>query len=172
MSHKVLSVLWLIATPSSAQLSPQSPALQAPQSLLEPLGMPTLSPFSAALAADITSWGIFVFNTLPSTHTRELNPLPCHRLSEQRTFPSEQLSQFISINLGCAVLSCVQLCTTLWTVACQAPLSMDFSRQEYQSSLPFPPPGDLPDTRIKSVSLAFAELAGGFYHCATWEAPI
>ena len=36
--------------------------------------------------------------------------------------------------------SCVQLCATLWTVACQAPLSMRFSRQEYRSGLPFPSP--------------------------------
>ena len=37
--------------------------------------------------------------------------------------------------------SCVQLFTTLWTVAHQAPLTMGFSRQEYWSGLPFPPPG-------------------------------
>ena len=37
----------------------------------------------------------------------------------------------------------VQLCVTLWTVACQAPMSMGFSRQEYWSGLPYPPPGDL-----------------------------
>ena len=42
-------------------------------------------------------------------------------------------------------LSRVQLFVTPWTVACQAPLSMGFSRQEYWSGLPFPPPGDLPD---------------------------
>ena len=35
--------------------------------------------------------------------------------------------------------SCVQLCETLWTVACQAPTSMEFSRQEYWSGLPCPP---------------------------------
>ena len=43
------------------------------------------------------------------------------------------------------MLSCVQLFATLWTVACQAPLSMKFSRQEYWNGLPFPSPGDLPD---------------------------
>ena len=43
----------------------------------------------------------------------------------------------------------VTLCGTLWTVACQAPLSMGFSRQEYWSGLPFPPPGDLPDPEIE-----------------------
>ena len=41
--------------------------------------------------------------------------------------------------------SCVQLFAVLWTVACQTPLSMGFSRQEYWSRLPCPPPGDLPD---------------------------
>ena len=61
--------------------------------------------------------------------------------------------------------SCVQLCVTLWTVACQAPLSMDFFRQEYWSGLPCPPPGDLPNTGIKPTSLKSPALAGGFsYH--------
>ena len=55
------------------------------------------------------------------------------------------------------LLSCfsrVQLCTTLWTVARQAPPSMEFSRQEYWSGLPCPPPGDLPNPGIKSWSPA------------------
>ena len=49
-----------------------------------------------------------------------------------------------------------QLSPTLeapWTIAHQAPLSMGFSRQEYWSGLPRPPPGDLPDPRIKLASL-------------------
>jgi len=46
-------------------------------------------------------------------------------------------------------LSHVQLFLTQWTVARQAPLSMGFSRQEYWSGLPCPPPGDLPDPGIK-----------------------
>ena len=54
--------------------------------------------------------------------------------------------------LPCAVLSCVQLFVTLWTIACQAPLSTEFSRQEYWSGLPFPTPGDLPDPGIKHIS--------------------
>ena len=41
---------------------------------------------------------------------------------------------------------------TPWTVASQAPLSMGFSRQEYWSGLPYPPPGDLPNPQIKSRS--------------------
>ena len=48
----------------------------------------------------------------------------------------------------------VWLFVTLWTVAYQVPLSMGFSRQEYWSGLPCPPPGDLPDTGIKPSSPA------------------
>ena len=61
------------------------------------------------------------------------------------------------------VLSPVQLFVTPWTAACQAPLSMEFSKQEYWSGLPFPPPGDLPNPGIKPVSLASAALAGRFF---------
>ena len=43
---------------------------------------------------------------------------------------------------------------TPWTVARQAPLSVEFSRQEYWSGLPFPSPGDLPDPGIKPASPA------------------
>ena len=48
------------------------------------------------------------------------------------------------------------------TVACQAPLSVRFPRQEYWNGLPFPPPGDLPDPRIKPVSPASPALEGRF----------
>ena len=67
--------------------------------------------------------------------------------------------------------SCVQLHATLQTVAHQAPLSMGFSRQEYQSGLPCPLPGDLPNPGIKPMFLTFPALAGGFFTTsATWEA--
>ena len=57
----------------------------------------------------------------------------------------------------------VQLILTVWTVVCQAPLSMGFSRKEYCSGLPCPPPGDLPNPRIKPTSLMSPALAGGFF---------
>ena len=50
--------------------------------------------------------------------------------------------------------SCVYSCVTLWTVACQAPLSIGFSRQEYWSGFPCPAPGDLPDPGIELLSPA------------------
>ena len=46
-------------------------------------------------------------------------------------------------------LSCVQLFANPWTVACQSPPPMGFSRQEYWSGLPMPSPGDLPNTGIE-----------------------
>ena len=49
-------------------------------------------------------------------------------------------------------LSCVGLFATPWTIAHQAPVSMEFSRQEYWSGLPFPSPGDLPDPGIEPGS--------------------
>ena len=49
---------------------------------------------------------------------------------------------------GLVAKSCPTLVTP-WTVACQTPLSMGFSRQEYWSGLPFPSPGDLPDPGIE-----------------------
>ena len=58
------------------------------------------------------------------------------------------------------VLGHVQLFATPWTVARQAPLSMEFSRQEYWSGLPFPIPGDLPNPGIKPTSLSSPVLAG------------
>jgi len=48
---------------------------------------------------------------------------------------------------------------------------MGFSRQEYWSGLPCPPPGDVPDPRIKPTFLLFPAFAGGFFTTtATWEA--
>ena len=71
--------------------------------------------------------------------------------------------------LGC--FSCIQLFETLWTVARQAPLSMGFSRQEYWSGLPFPPPGDFPVLGIEPEFLMSPALAGKFFTTsATWEA--
>ena len=68
-------------------------------------------------------------------------------------------------------ISSIRLCATSWTVARQAPLSVEFSRQEYWSGLPFLSPGDLPDPGIEPVSLTSPALAGGFFTTSTtWEA--
>ena len=61
---------------------------------------------------------------------------------------------------------------TLWAVAHQAPLPMGFSRQEYWSGLPCPPPGNLPNPGIELASLMSPALAGRFLtmNTTTWEA--
>ena len=85
----------------------------------------------------------------------------------------------ISIKLGSYVLnggggglvakSCPTL-ATLWTVACQAPLSMGISRQEYWSRLSFSPPGDLPKPGTEPRSPASPALEDGFFATSTtWE---
>ena len=68
---------------------------------------------------------------------------------------------------GSVAKLCLTLCDCM-TVAFQAPLSMGFSRQEYWSGLPFPPPGDLLDPGIEPMSPA---LASGFFtlsHLVVW----
>ena len=61
--------------------------------------------------------------------------------------------------LCAGMLSRVWLLAILWTVTHQAPLSMEFSRQEYWNRLPYPPPGDLANPGIKSMSLVSPALA-------------
>ena len=60
--------------------------------------------------------------------------------------------QMLLVLCALCSLSHVQLCMTPWTAACQAPLSVEFPRQEFWSELPFPSPEDLPDPRIEPVS--------------------
>ena len=64
------------------------------------------------------------------------------------------LPQLCKVKVKVKSLSSVRLFATPWTVAHQAPWSMRFSRHEYQSGLPFPSPGDLPDPGIKPRSPA------------------
>ena len=74
------------------------------------------------------------------------------------------------------VLNCfihVQLFVILWTVTCQAPLYVGFSRQEYWNGLLCPTPGYFPNLGIKPAYLLSPALAGGFFPTsATWEANI
>ena len=87
-----------------------------------------------------------------------------------------QLGLKLLRNVSKVVINCmysvshVCLFATSWTVAHQALLSVGFSKQEYWSGLPFPPPGDLPDPGIEPESPV---LAGGFFTTsATWEAQL
>ena len=62
-----------------------------------------------------------------------------------------------------SLFSRVWLFGTIWTIARQAPLSMGFSRQEYWSGLPCPPPEDLPHPEMEPMSPASPALAGRFF---------
>ena len=60
----------------------------------------------------------------------------------------------------------------LWTVSCQAPLSLGFPSQDYWSGLPCPPPGHLPDPGVEPVSPTLPALADRFFTTSvTWKAP-
>ena len=102
----------------------------------------------------------------------EINLLACKTASKQK--PGISTSSFlfqhvphdlsdgntlISNSYTC-MLSRVQFFVIPWTVAQQPPLSMELSRQEYWSVLPFPPPGDLLNPGIKPASLVSPTLAG------------
>ena len=87
----------------------------------------------------------------------------------------EKLSSIVTLSFMFAIARvcvCVCVCAcalslsnseTPWTVACQAPLSMEFSRQEYWSGLPFPSPGDLSNPGIKPTSFVSLALADRFF---------
>ena len=95
-------------------------------------------------------------------------PTLCLLSSLMTFFSTEEAYLYICV---LSHFSCVRLFVTLWTVACQAPLSMGFSRPEYWNRLPFPSPGDLPDPGIEPASHSSPALAGGFFTTsATWEA--
>ena len=64
----------------------------------------------------------------------------------------------------------VLLFATPWTIACQAPLSMGFSKQKYWSGLSCPSPGDLSNPGLEPASLMSCAMAGGFLTTsATWQ---
>ena len=107
-------------------------------------------------------------------------PFPISGSCFWELWPLTSLCLGLCINVCVCIVACmcvymyVHACTsacmfshvwffaTPWTVACQTLLSMGFSRQAYWSGLPFPPPGELPDLRLESVSC----IAGRFL--TTW----
>ena len=97
----------------------------------------------------------------PPTLWVEPNGMCFHKFS--RWFPC--MLKFCKHSWKYAKILCnrIQLFTTPWTVAHQAPLSVGFSKQEYWSGLPCPPPADLPDSWIKPWSHRSPALASRFF---------
>ena len=127
-----LATLWIVACQAllSVWFSRQGYwsglPFPSPRDLLD-LGIKSRSP---ELQADSCILGRF----LPT----ELGEKPTRYRSCQPSFRKRFCAML------CLSLNHVRLLATPWTVACQAPLSMRFSMQEYWSGLPCPPPGDLP----------------------------
>ena len=112
-----------------------------------PFLMPAFRPCGCSLLPQAFQWllsNLFLFGCLPRPTTSSLKIW--HQSWTSNTLSTQDVER-ITTALNSAVLSgsVVSHSETLWTVACQAPLSMEFSRQEYWSGLPCPPPGDLPN---------------------------
>ena len=86
-----------------------------------------------------------LYRVIRTELSRQSSDYSNHHSGQQAATIKDQLSK--------AAQSCLTLCNPM-AVACQDPLSMGFSRQEYWSGLPFPSPGDLPDPGIESGSPA------------------
>ena len=94
-----------------------------------------------------------------------INMLNWHILRWHILMPFNSSEDFInlhSIDHSVRMLSRVWLFAIPWTVVHQVPLSMEFSRQEHWSGLPFPPPGDFPNWGFEPASPVSPALAGGF----------
>ena len=93
--------------------------------------------------------------------------------SAPRIFAKNQLA-------SCRLVCCASVCMpsrawlfeTPWSVATQAPLSMEFSRQEHCHGLPCPPPGNLPNPGVEPMSLVSPALAGRFFTTASPAKPL
>ena len=90
-----------------------------------------------------------------------MRTLRTYSLNNSHVYHTAGLATVIMLYITALSLSVVAksrpTLVTPWTVTCQAPLSMGFSRQEYWSGLPFPSPGDLPDSEIEPGSPALAD---------------
>ena len=111
--------------------------------------------------------------SLPGWHLRVLLNTPFILLTSALLSPAWITPlQCVCVHVCVWVLSCVPSFVTPWTVACQAPLSMGFPRQEFWSELSLPIPGDLPNLGIEPISLLSPALAGRFFTTVTPEKPL
>ena len=101
---------------------------QATENHLYPLYI-SMTGMSASSVSSLTLWSSNLFDSVKGTYR----------------FVLSSTVYMWMVKVKVLVASRVQVFATPWTVACQALLSMEFSRQEYQSGLPFPSPEDLPN---------------------------
>ena len=115
------------------------------------LGVP---PLSQKAMGDEWSW--VPFSSESASPVQE--PMALQVRSRDRRTKGLESTAIKSVCLHVCELGHVRRFASPLTVAHQAPLSMGFSRQDYWSELPFPPPGDLPDTGIEPTSPEFPAL--------------
>ena len=119
------------------------------------------------------SLSIFINQSLVRTYEFLSSSMVYDKKQLLSTYKGKQMYKWIGSLYLMAVIShsVISDSATPYTVACQAPLSMEFSRQEYWSGLPFPPPGDLPDPGDRT-SVSCIPCIGRWilYPCATWQA--
>ena len=111
-------------------------------------------------SAFVNSTNLGLCSTIVQTLLKKKNPCTSEPIPFKSVFFKGQLRICVYLLHAC-MLSCfshVWLFATLWTVACQAPLSVGFSRWEYWSGLPRPPPWGFPDPGIKPRSPASPAL--------------
>ena len=155
----------LLQGTSPTGMKPRSPALQVDSLLSEPPGklkntrVGSLSVLQGIFLIQKTNQGLL--------HCRQI----LYQLSYQG---SPKMGRYLNCRqTACvSVVSHVQLFVTPWAIACQALLPMEFSRQEYWSGLPFPPPGDLLNPRIDPAFHGFPALAGRVFTTEPPEKPI
>ena len=127
---------------------------------MTPLSDLPLSPLKGWERTRITQWICFQAWTCQIL----LQPTLCWPERSQKAGLEGCSSSVFNKHLTLCVLSCfshVQLCAIPWAVARRAPLSLGFSRQEYRSGLPCPPPRDLPDPGIEAASLCLPHWQAG-----------
>ena len=150
-----LSVPWWVSSPSGLKWYSSLYTFSDTLDMCPPYGLTLAIPSlecSPQISAHLTP--------LPPIVLHYVSSFPC--IFARATSPNIFYSLFLLYLLACMLshFSHVWLFATLWAVDCQSLLSMGFSRQEYWSKLPCPPPGDHPDPGIESASPA---LAGGFF---------
>ena len=141
--------------PPNPGIEPRSPAWQADSLPAEPLlGIfcYELKIFLYTLGINSLSdiWLAGIFSHSTSFLFVFFDGFLCRAEASKSDIASLGYFALVARMLDCS--SCVQLCVTPWTVALQTPLSIGFSRQEYWSGLPCPPPEDLPDPGIEPRS--------------------
>ena len=144
-------------------------------------GRSTITPLPRALPCPLFAYllptwaGSTNVRTEPTQRSSSRSWLLSQCLAPSRSFIMWKESRFSPASkcAKCVSHSVVSDSATPWTVAHQGPLSVGFSRQEYWSGLPCPPPRELPDPGTESTSLRTRELASGFFTTSsTWEAHV